>query len=463
MSSAEASRPPRGTDGAREWWARVDRVGWRRFFLALLTLALALLMALYATALRESGHYVTGALTALFALGLAGVIAARIVPRLVRRTRLERWRVRIHYELTREGAVYLALIIVIGIAALNTGNNLLFIVLASLLAGILASGVLSRLVLEGLELKLTLPEHLFAERPVEARLTLVNLKRFSPSFSITVSGRVNKNRKGDPDGHIPPRILDQPVYVPYLPHRATVGQRVEIIFPRRGRYTQDGFRVSTKFPFGLLRKSREVLTRQEVIVFPGVEPIQDLLQFFPNLGSHVESPLKGHGHDLYAIRDYRETDAARHVDWKASAKAGNLKVREFTREDERRFTLVFNRLVPNISTLSPAQFENAVRLCACLAWHLYEIGAQMQFLTDNFSAAMSSSAEVIYPALERLALIEPAATNGPPFWAGRDHRLEGFRVIFTGQPRSSIVPGEWGAAQFVFFNELSSMAAKDSA
>ncbi len=452
-----------GAEAARSSGRSVatGRSAWRRFFLALFTLVFSLLMALYATDVRESGHYLLGAALALVALVLTAAVAIQIVPRLVRRTALEHWMGKIEYEITREGVVYIVLVLAIGIAALNTGNNLLFIVLASLLAGILASGVLSRLVLKGLELELTLPDHLFAERAVAARLALSNRKRVFPSFSITISGRTPKKRENVSAAAAARRILHQAVYIPYLPHRATVSQSVEIIFPHRGRYTQDGFRVSTKFPFGLLRKGHELANHQEVIVLPNVEPTGELMQMLSLLGSEAESPWKGHGHDLYAIRDYQETDAARHVDWKASAKAQALKVREFTREDERRFSLIFDRFAPQLASPTVEQFERAVRFCASLSWRFYEMEAQMEFLTEDFTTPMASASEVIFPALEKLALVELAATDGPAFWASLGPALEGFRVIFTARPRHLIPPGDWAGTQFVFMEDLGSVAASD--
>jgi uncharacterized protein (DUF58 family) len=446
--------------GAREWLAHLDGGAWRRFFLALFALALSLLMALYATALREAGHYMLAAAVAFLSLILAGLVAVKIVPRLVRRTALEHWVMRTEYQFTREGAVYIVIILVIGIAALNTGNNLLFIVLASLLAGILASGVLSRLVIEGLELKLNLPGHVFAGRPVVARLTLLNLKYIFPSFSITVSAPSPKRhrRKNTPSQPAPRQILDQPVYIPYLPHRSSVSQQVDLTFNRRGRYTQDGFRVGTKFPFSLLRKAHEVATRQEVLVLPSVQPVGEFARIFPFVGNQIESASKGHGHDLYAIRDYQESDAARHVDWKASAKAQSLKVREFAREEERRFTVIFDRRTPDAGPAALAQFEKAVSLCACLAWHFYQNDGRMKFLTEDFATAMSPAAEIVYPTLERLALIEPEVSTGPPgkpFWAEMARDSEGFRVIFTAAPRRSIPSGEWSSTHFVFMGELS--------
>ena len=148
-------------------------------------------------------------------------MAIKVVPFLARRSALERWMFKVEYEFTREGVAYFLIIMVIAIAALNTGNNLLFIILANLLSGILLSGILSAIVLSQLELDFALPEHVFAERPLISRLTVQNLKWVFPSFSITLSAREARKGKRKKTPLVAPRqILDSPVYVPYIPHRS---------------------------------------------------------------------------------------------------------------------------------------------------------------------------------------------------------------------------------------------------
>lgn len=457
----------------------LDRPAWRRFFLALLGLTLSFFLALYATALRESGRYELAAFTAALSLLLAGLVAVKAVPYLARRTALKRWMVRIEYEFTREGVVYLAIIGAIAAAALNTGNNLLFMMLACLLAAILVSGIFSKIVLSAVELEFALPEHLFAEQRLVARVTLRNLKRYLPSFSITVSSEdaSKKRRRGGlaalaERGRVaPPRrtgsdsrcdhILNEPVYVSYLPPRSSVTQHVEVTFPRRGRYTQNGFRLSTKFPFGLLRKARQVPARQEILVLPNVQPTEEFYEILPLLSGEVESFYKGRGHDLYAIRDYQASDTARHVDWKATAKAQHLKVREFTREDERRVVLVFDARLRQSDAQTLGRFEKAVTFCACLAWHFYEIEAQMQFVSDDFETPMERAAGVIYAVLEKLALIEPKLETPIPSRSRGDDLLarmgsvsRGFSIILTSQPRGSIPTHLWGSSYIIFMDSL---------
>ncbi len=460
----------------REQFRRVDRPAWRRFLLALLGLALSFFLALYATALHDVGRYGLAAAVAALSLLLAAIVGGKTVPYLARRTKLERWMAGIEYEFTQEGAVYLGIVVVIAVAALNTGNNLLFLIVACLLAGILVSGVMSQIALSGLELELELPEHLFAERPTALRFTLRNLKWLLPSFSISVEDKPPKKRWKEADGSVPVkiaaveqrtcRILSQPIYIPYLRRRSSVGAQVDVTFPYRGRYAQDGFRVSTRFPFGLLRKSRELTSRREVLVLPSIQPTEEFYEILPLISGEMESLQRGRGHDLYAIRDYRQTDTARHVHWKATAKVQQLKVREFTREDERRVTLVFDTRLPAVDDQILARFEKTVTFCACLGWHFYEINAQMRFISENLETPIGSAGEVIYPMLESLALVQPALASGlatpnaAPTVSGRDF-LDAlssapgtFNIILTFRPRGSIPASLWSSSYVLFGDSL---------
>src|SRR6266540_2002039 len=125
---------------------RAERSAWRRFFLAIFGLSLAFVLALLSTASRESGDVAATVIFASLSLLLAGLVAIFAVPYLAKRVVTHRVRDALNYEVTREGLVYLALTLLIAIAALNTGNNLLFIVVAAMLGAVLVSGVVSALI-----------------------------------------------------------------------------------------------------------------------------------------------------------------------------------------------------------------------------------------------------------------------------------------------------------------------------
>lgn len=434
----------------RRWWQGLDRPGWRNFAVAMALLSVAMLLALASAGAAERGRVWTAGALALVALGMAAWVAVRIVPQLARRTGLGWLRFPVRYRLTREGLVYLGIVLVITLAALNTGNNLLFMILASLLAGILISGVLSRMALTGIELRFELPEHIFAGQPVVAAVELRNHKQALPSFSL----RVGHDRKSKA-----PAILAQPVYFPYLPRRRAARQSVELRFPRRGLYRQESFAVSTRFPFGFLEKTRPVELRREILVYPPVEPTEEFYEALPMLTGERESCQRGRGHDLYSIRDYAPTDSARFVDWKASARTGELKVREFTREDERRVVIALDPYLDPAGGATAAEraekFERAVTLAACLAWHFYETGAEMGFRTPGATLGMAPAAEIIYEVLGALAVVapQPAERDGR-FLAELAEASEHFHIVLTSRPHGSIPTRLWTTAWMVFFDSL---------
>lgn len=443
---------------------QVDAPAWRRFFQAILGLGAAFFLALFATALGQQGLFRQAAVVAFISLLLAVAVGVRVVPFLARRTALRRLMSRVEYRMTGEGVVYLLMIAVIAIAALNTGNNLLFMILAVMLAAILASGIISHLVLAGLELEFALPDHLFANQPARAQVTLHNTKRLFPSLSIAISaqGAERKAKRGKPKaslGKTDRAILNQPVYIPFIPRHGSVTSHVELLFSRRGRYAQDALRIATQFPFGFLHKQITTAMRREILVLPSVEPSGMLQALLPALHGDLESHFRGRGDDLYALRDYQPNDSARAVDWKATARSGELKVREFAREDDRRILLLFDTWLPAASGSGLESFERAVHLCACMAWHFYNLGVRMQFLCGDFETAMAPAAEVILPALECLAVVEPENRLDPQkmAYARLAQADAGFPVMVTARNKGSI-----DAAVQAFAHVISTAAPEPS-
>jgi uncharacterized protein (DUF58 family) len=442
-------------------WRRLretlDQPSWRSFGIAMLALAVALFLALYSGAAAEEGHLIVAGLSALSALGLAGWVALTVVPALARRTPFGWLGYQIDYQVTREGIVFLVGIALVTFAAMNTGNNLLFMVLAVLLAGLLISGLLSRVVLGAVDVRLDLPEHIFAQRATLAVAELYNGKQFVPSFSVSlVSETPQKGKKKSPAAPAP-QILDRPVYFPHIPHRQAVRQNIELTFPHRGIFRQDALGLRTKFPFGFLQKTRRVESQIEVVVYPRIQPTEQFYEVLPLVSGELESYQRGRGNDLYAIRDYQFNDSARHVDWKASARTGALQVKEYAREDERRVMLVFDPFVSPQHTGEQAaeQFERAVTLCAGLAWHFSEINSVMEFRSAGFATPRMGANEIIYDVLRYLASVAPLKQQaGKNFLDSLCDSQDIFKIVMTSHPRGTIPPHLWNAAYFIFVPSL---------
>ena len=157
---------------------------------------------------------------------------------------------------------------------------------------------------------------------------------------------------------------------------------MELCFPRRGRYQQNSFGLATRFPFAFLTKTRRVALAREILVYPPVETTDEFFEVIPLITGEFESFARGRGDDLYLIREYMPEDSARHVDWKATAKSGSLKVREFSREDERKLRIVFDN--PGPGNVSEQAYENAVTAAASLGWHFAEANAELSFVAQDY-------------------------------------------------------------------------------
>lgn len=436
-------------------WARADRPAVRAFSLSMLALAIALMLALYSGVASEVGNVALTTASAVGALALAGWVAVTLVPTLARRTPLRWLTYKMEYKITREGWIYISGTMLVALAALNTGNNLLFLILACLIAIILMSGILSSISLAGVEIRLALPDHIFAGEPVRATVELENEKLTVPSFSLRAEAVKPKNGEAS-------AILEKPVYFPYLPKRETLRQAIPLTFQKRGIHRQDTFRVVTRFPFGFLQKARRLDLKTEALVYPSVEPAGELREILPSIEGLLESSVKGRGQDLYALRDYVPTDSVRHVHWKATARFGSLMVREFSREDDARILLVLDPRIDEranrsaaAKTMAEERFERAVTLCAGLAWHFHEKHSQVEFRSAGLETRQGPDEDFIFTVLRYLATVKPVEFD-PEHHLIQDLAAapDLFKIIVTSQPRGSIPASLWSSSYVVFLEDF---------
>jgi uncharacterized protein (DUF58 family) len=444
---------------------------WVRFLLAIVGLVLAFAAALFSTVSRESGNLWATVLLASTALVLAVVVGLATVPYLARRVAGAGIRDAFDFDVTKVGIVYVAIVMLIGIAALNTGNNLLYIVVAAMLAAILVSGIASAVVLRNLELDVHLPEHVFAGRPMLGRIALRNQGRWLPSFSVNVVS-VEKDNSGKhwqwvpakfavPPGRPPekqwlqfrdyklqrvsktavlPPIFDGATYFSYIPAGTELTADIELFFERRGCYQQKSFGLATRFPFAFLTKTRRVPLSREIIVYPRVEPADEFFEVLPMITGEFETFARGRGDDLYLIREYMPEDSARHVDWKATAKSGSLKVREFSREDERKLRIVFDN--PAQGAVSEDAYENAIALAASLSWHFVQENTDISFVSQGYNGGAD-----IYRFLAHLAVAQPEPL---PSVVESLQPSDDYNIILTTRPRGGIPTALWACSYFVF-------------
>lgn len=153
---------------------------------------------------------------------------------------------------------------------------------------------------------------------------------------------------------------------------------------------------------------------------------------------------------LYRIREYVSEDSARHVDWKATAKSGSLKVREFTREGERKLCIVFDN--PQTGLIADPAYEKAVDLAASLAWRFAAQNGEVSFAISGYSRTRD-----LYEFLGWLALIKPAQAAPGSQPSSRDPLAElnlssvgDYNLVVTARSRGTLPAALWNCSYFVF-------------
>ncbi len=426
-----------------QWLQSASAEVWVKFLLALVGLGLAFATALFSTVSRDAGNLWATVILASTSLLLATLVGLVTVPYLARRVAVERLRESFDYDVTRAGIVYVIVTLVIGIAALNTGNNLLYIVVAARAGG--DSGVWNRFRL-GIALAGTrcaparacfrwtprAGAHRVAQPSASPALVLhpcdFNAEEEKEAGQAVAVGSHHIRRFRSiaskdqqwlrlPDRRLrrvivlppPPGIFQGMAYFPFLPPQGEVSADLELRFDQRGRNTRkNSLSRSTGFPFAVPPPdpARLSLPRGGAGLLSAHRGATDeVLEVLPLVRGEWESFVRGRGSDLYMIREYQPEDSARHVDWKATAKSGSLKVREFAREDEQP-VMPFPLNNPEPGLISERAYEKAVDLTASLAWHFSTQEAQVSFVVPGRSRTRD-----IHEFLAWLAVIEPGISR----------------------------------------------------
>ncbi|HSK63962.1 MAG TPA: DUF58 domain-containing protein [Pyrinomonadaceae bacterium] len=380
-----------------------------RVILGTLLVLAGLAAALVTVLARRANDSWLAGVAAILSLLIALLLTIFIVPPLARSARVEVANLDFPFEPTSGGGVFLVIIIVVGFAAWNTGNNLLFLVFSLLCSTLFVGWIAARNSLRDLTVSARFPDHIFAAEPAPVIVTVRNTKRLLPSFSVFVEARGPGNETSEAPATRRRYVKRLLAYFSYVPHHASAEQRVEQLFPKRGHVLIDGFELSTRFPFGFFRRRRRLRARDvDIIVYPKPEVISDKLHLLPMSAGRMPSLRRGVGHDLFSMRDYQPQDDLRHIDWKATARSRRLTVREFTSEDERRITIVLDTRLPG----DPGEelrerFERGVVQTASLLKHFIEERAEVRLVLGHEVGPFGSGMEQLYRCLKRLALVTP--------------------------------------------------------
>ncbi len=301
-------------------------------------------------------------------------------------------------KLTREGKYFIGVTFGVGFAAINTGNNLLYLLLGMLLSLIVVSGVMSELSLRHLAVVRRLPPRAQVGRPHLVEIEVFNNKRRVPSYAIEIEDL----RAGQP--------ADKRCFFLKISPQSTQVAAYRRTPARRGRDRHVGFRIATRFPFGLFEKSREITASGDLIIYPAVDSVTLPTDSRGERAGGAASLGRGTGDEILGVRPMREGDDPRDIYWRKSTHPQHFVMRERGRETRRDVTFLLESTY--VGGTSPPEewagrFERRIRDVASRAVAHLKRGDGVLIKTTASERARSTSSMGADPLLRFLALLEP--------------------------------------------------------
>lgn len=301
---------------------------------------------------------------------------------------------------TRVGWFFVFGVLAIGAAAVNTGNNLLYFVLAMTLGAIVVSGILSERNLNGLVVERSAPGDVTAGVPAMLAYVVTARRSWLPILSLRLQDLpLEKGSNGACFVRVDPGQTRRRTY--------------ERTFSQRGVHRLGDFEVSTTFPFGLFRKSRRLEAPSELRVRPRVTEIDAGSLLGGGEDGESRRLLRGEGLELFGLRDHAFGDEARRIHWKATARAGRAIVKDPARDEP---PAVVVRLALAGYPSAP-MFERAVERAASLSSALLQQGFSVGLVAGEVSVPPSAAGSQLDRLLDALVDVQPgedAAMALPP-------------------------------------------------
>jgi uncharacterized protein (DUF58 family) len=330
--------------------------------------------------------------------------------------KLRSWR---RIQFTRAGSFYVFGSFAVGFAAINTGNNLLYLLLGAMLGAMAVSGWLSEQTLRRLTIARHVPRGGHAGEPIPIHYRVANGKRFLSTYALELQepglteiaflARVGAEESG----------------------RGTARQ----VFLNRGVYPLEQLTLATDYPFGLFRKERDVPVPGEILVWPRI----DLRVRLPAAArGRRPRPHSDSGHasrgargEYRSLREHLPGDDLRDIHWKATARTGRAVVREYDQDAADPLWVSLD-----ITTPEGDASERAADITASLLARLIREGATVALHAGYGSVAPGTGPAQLQRILDALARVEFGSEDGPPP-VPREHCV---RVTAGARPR------EWADA-----------------
>lgn len=221
------------------------------------------------------------------------------------------------FSYDRSAALYVAATLVLGIGSLHSQNNLLFLVFGVAVGVLLVNGAYAWASLSRLRVQRSAPARGEAGRPMRLRYSVRTTSRFLPAGALLLS-------EVDAGG-----AQARPASVVSVSRRSPATTIAELVPDRRGELALDRIDVSTRFPFGAVKKTARFRRPATALIHPrSITPPRSVFQAAAATARDDRSLNRaGTGDEFFGLREYRDGDQTRDIAWRPSARHGQWVVR----------------------------------------------------------------------------------------------------------------------------------------
>jgi uncharacterized protein (DUF58 family) len=293
-------------------------------------------------------------------------------------------------RMTRIGTTYTISTVILAVAALNTGNNALYIAVAFMLGCLLLSGIASKGGLKHLHVEVGGLEEAWAFAPADGVLRIRNRSRIWNVRDVVITSP----------------SLAAPVYLPVLARRSDVTVAASFLFRRRGIANLETLDSYTRYPFGFFLKKRRLRVGSEIVVYPRILPEQVARERFQAVeGEQTSVNRPGSGTEIHSFREFVRGDSLRHVYWKKSASLGRWIMKQTELDAARAVHVAVDPHKPR--GVSDDEFEEMISAAASFIHHVVTRGLEVTLSLPRMTlhAREARSASSLFRAL---ALLEPS-------------------------------------------------------
>lgn len=292
-------------------------------------------------------------------------------------------------RLTKVGTAYILSTIVLAVAAINTGNNALYIAVSIMLGCLLLSGIASKDGLKRLSVEIEGIDEAWAAQPAHGRLRIANASRIWNVRDVVLVSDA----------------LAEPILVPILPRGSSRTIDAPFLFAKRGLARVSAVDSYTRYPFGFFLKKRRLRVSSEVVVFPRLlREEEDLTRFHAVAGMQMQTGRAGAGTEIHSFREYIHGDSFRQVHWKKSASLGRWIIKQHETDAARTVHVVVDPFKPR--DVSDEAFEEMIARASTFIHRAHGRGydVTLSLPRTTLHARQESSSAPLHRAL---ALLEP--------------------------------------------------------